>query len=161
PAEVGRAAGAVITATIQSGTNQFHGSAYYYGQSSKLNAYHPVLKTKLGELLAMPNPSAVEVAALTKPVTQDNEFGGTFGGPIIKNRTFFFFDFSGTRNRLPFPAQTTVPTDKSRNGDFSDFPQIFNPFTGQPFTNNIIPTNLIAPVGKNYLNAFARPTRNI
>jgi Carboxypeptidase regulatory-like domain/TonB dependent receptor len=161
PAEVGRAAGAVITATIQSGTNQFHGSAYYYGQSSRLNAYHPVLKTKLGELLSTSNPSPVEVAALTKPVTQVNEFGGTFGGPIIKNRTFFFFDFSGTRNRLPFPAQTTVPTAGSRNGDFSDFPQIFNPFTGQPFTNNIIPSNLIAPVGRNYLNAFALPTRNI
>jgi len=161
PAEVGRAAGAVITATIQSGTNQFHGSVYYYGQSSKLNAYHPSLKTQLAELLSRPNPNPLEVAALTKAVTQINEFGATFGGPIVKNRTFFFFDFNGTRNRLPFPANTTVPTAKSRNGDFSEFPTIRNPFTGQPFTNNVIPASLISSVGKNYLNSYALPTRDI
>ncbi len=160
PAEVGRAAGAVITATIQSGTNQFHGSVYYYGQSSTLNAYHPSLKTQLGEALSR-NASALELSALTKAVTQINEFGGTIGGPIKRNRTFFFFDFSGTRNRLPFPANTTVPTLKSRNGDFSEFPQIFNPFTGAPFPGNIIPPGLISSVGKNYLNSYAPPTRNV
>jgi hypothetical protein len=160
-AEVGRAAGAVITATIQSGTNQFHGSVYYYGQSSRLNAYHPALKTQLAELLSTPNPNPVEVAALTKAVQQINEFGGTIGGPIVKNRTFFFFDFSGARNRLPFPANTTVPTVRSRAGDFSEFPMIRDPRTGLPFPGNIIPAGQISSVGSKYLNSFAPPTRTI
>ncbi|MGA9998188.1 MAG: hypothetical protein WBP93_22435, partial [Pyrinomonadaceae bacterium] len=158
PAEVGRAGGAVINTTIKSGTNDFHGSLYYYGQNTALNAMHVVLKTKLAEELTKATPSALNVAALQKPVQQIHEFGGTIGGPIIKDRTFFFFDYLGQRNHLPFPASTVVPTTRSRNGDFSEFPQIFNPFTGAPFAGNVIPANLINPVGKAFLNAYALPT---
>jgi hypothetical protein len=160
PAEVGRASGAVINTSIKSGTNDFHGSLYYYGQNSRLNAYHPVLKTKLGEALGR-NASAPEISALLKPVQQIHEFGGTIGGPIIHNRTFFFFDYLGQRNHLPFPANSTVPTALSRNGNFSDFPTIRDPRTGLPFAGNIIPANRIAAVGRNYLNAYPQPTRNI
>jgi len=158
PAEVGRAAGAVINTTIKSGTNDFHGSLYYYGQNTALNAMHVVLKTKLAEEQTKPTPSALNIAALQKPVQQVHEFGGTFGGRIIRNRTFFFVDYLGQRNHLPFPASTVVPTAKSRNGDFSEFPQIFNPFTGAPFAGNIIPNTLFNPVGKKYLDAYALPT---
>jgi hypothetical protein len=173
PAEVGRAAGAVITVTTKSGGNQFSGSAFYTGQSSKLNAYHPVLKTKLAEEIARgTRPGTVQYDALLKPVQQINNFGGTFGGPIIKNRTFFFADYWGQRNRLPFPANTTVPTVGAKTGDFSGYlvrnaqgqiiaGQIFNPYTGQPFANNIIPSNLINSVGQKYLQAFPNPTTNV
>lgn len=161
PADVGRAAGAVVTTTIKSGSNEFHGSLYYYGQNSALNAYHPVLKTHLGDLLSQTNPNPLEVSATLKPVQQIHEFGGTIGGPIIKNRTFFFFDYLGQRNNLPFPANTTVPTALSRNGNFSEFPTIRDPRTGLPYPGNIIPSSQISAVGRNYLNSYALPTRTI
>jgi hypothetical protein len=160
-AEVGRAAGAVINTTIKSGTNDFHGSLYYYGQNTALNAMHPVLKTKLAEELTKANPSQLNIAALQKPVQQVHEFGGTVGGPIFQNRTFFFFDYLGQRNHLPFPASTVVPTQLSRTGNFSEFPQIFNPFTGAPFPGNIIPAGLINAVGQKYLNSYAAPTATV
>ncbi len=161
PAEVGRAAGAVINTSIKSGTNDFHGSLYYYGQNSKLNAYHVALKTRLAEAIGR-GSSAAEISQLKKAVQQIHEFGGTIGGPIIKNKTFFFFDFLGQRNNLPFPTNSVVPTALSRNGNFTDFPSgsIFNPFTGQPFAGNII-TLPLDPVGKAYLAAYPLPTRNI
>jgi hypothetical protein len=160
-ADVGRASGAVVNATIKSGTNEFHGSAYYYGQQSALNAYHPVLKTKLAEAQDR-NASPIELASLKKAVQHVNEFGGTIGGPIIKNKSFFFFDYGGGRNNLPFPADSVVPTLKSRTGDFSDFTKpILDPRTGQPFANNVIPSNRIDPVGKAYLNAYPAPNRNV
>ena len=161
PAEIGRAAGAVVTTTIKSGSNDFHGSLYYYGQNSKLNAYHPVLKTHLGDLLSQTNPNPLEVSASLKPVQQVHEFGGTIGGPVVKNRTFFFFDYLGQRNNLPFPANTTVPTSLSRNGNFSEFPTIRDPRTGLPYPGNVIPSGQVSAVGKNYLNSYAQPTRTI
>ena len=159
PAEVGRAAGAVINTSIKSGTNDFHGSLYYYGQNSRLNAYHVALKTRLAEAISR-GSSAAEIAQLQKAVQQIHEFGGTLGGPIIKNRTFFFFDFLGQRNNLPFPANTVVPTALSRTGNFSEFPTIFNPFTGAAFPGNVINVPLDT-VGKAYLAAYPLPTRNL
>src|SRR5215813_6197521 len=161
PAEVGRAAGAVVTTTIRSGSNDFHGSLYYYGQNSHLNAYHPVLKTHLGDVLSQTNPNPLDVSASLKPVQQIHEFGGTIGGPVIRNRTFFFFDYLGQRNNLPFPANTTVPTALSRNGNFSEFPTIRDPRTGIAYPGNIIPSGQISAVGKNYLNSYALPTRTL
>ncbi len=159
PAEVGRAAGAVINTSIKSGTNAFHGSLYYYGQNSRLNAYHVALKTRLAEAIAR-GSSPLEIGQLKKAVQQIHEFGGTLGGPIYKNRTFFFFDFLGQRNNLPFPTNTVVPTALSRNGNFTEFPTIFNPFTGAAFAGNII--NLpLNTVGKNYLARYPLPTRNL
>lgn len=159
PAEVGRAAGAVINTSIKSGTNDFHGSLYYYGQNSRLNAYHVALKTRLAEAIAR-GSSPAEITQLQKAVQQIHEFGGTLGGPIVRNRTFFFFDFLGQRNNLPFPTNTVVPTALSRTGNFSEFPTIFNPFTGAPFPGNVINIPLDA-VGTKYLAAYPLPTRNL
>ncbi len=173
PAEIGRAAGAVVTVTTKSGGNNFSGSLYYYGQNSALNAYSPVLKTKLGEQLAQRPVNPLQVNAFEKSVQQIHEFGGTIGGPIIKNRTFFFFDYLGQRNNLPFPADTTVPTVGSRTGDFREYglvdcngdgtPDglICDPRTGVPFAGGIIPAARINPVGQKYLQAFPNPTRFI
>lgn len=154
PAEIGRAAGAVINTTIRSGTNDFHGSLYYYGQNSALNAYHPILKRDLASAISR-NDRFLPI----KATQQIHEFGGTLGGPIIKNRLFFFFDYLGQRNNLPFPARTAVPTALTRTGNFSEFDApLLNPFTGQPFAGNIIPTNLIDPIARRFINLYPLPT---
>jgi hypothetical protein len=172
-AEVGRASGAVISTTILSGTNQFHGSGYYYGQNSALNAYHPILKRNRGDAI---NRGVTNLAPFTKAVQQIHEFGGTLGGPIIKNKTFFFFDYLGQRNHLPFPASSTVPTLGSRNGNFTGFANhdcdgnsattaddgpVCNPFTGQAFPNATIPANLISPISQKLFNLYPQPTINV
>ena len=174
PAEVGRAAGAVINTSIKSGTNQFHGSGYYYGQNSALNAYHPKLKIDRAAAISR---GVTNLAPFAKAVQQIHEFGGTIGGPIIKNKTFFFFDYLGQRNHLPFPASSTVPTAGSRNGNFTGFANhdcdgdgsttgandgpVCNPFTGKAFAGAIIPDALISPISKKLFNLFPLPTINV
>jgi hypothetical protein len=174
PAEVGRAAGAVINTSIKSGTNQFHGSGYYYGQNSALNAYHPMLKRDRANAISR---GVTNLGPFTKAVQQIHEFGGTIGGPIIKNRTFFFFDYLGQRNHLPFPASSTVPTAGSRNGNFTGFGNhdcdgdgssagvndgpVCNPFTGKAFANATIPGNLISPISQKIFNLYPLPTINV
>ncbi|MBK8810926.1 MAG: TonB-dependent receptor [Acidobacteria bacterium] len=160
-AEIGRGSGAIVTVTTKSGGNAFSGSLYYYGQNSALNSYSPVLKTKLAEILATNNPNPLAVDALQKATQQIHEFGGTFGGPIIKDRTFFFFDYLGQRNNLPFPTDTAVPTAGARNGDFSQYPTIRDPRTGLAFINNQIPSARISTVGQKYLQAFPLPNLNV
>lgn len=157
PAEVGRAAGAVINTSFRSGRNDFFGSAYYYGQNSALNAYHPILKRTRAEQL-----SRNDLNPLEKAVQQIHEFGGTFGGPIIRNRTFFFMDYLGARNNLPNEIRTKVPTQQERTGNFSQYSsQVFDPLTGQPFAGNVIPSNHLSPVGQRFLNAYPLPTANL
>ncbi len=167
PAEVGRAGGAVINTSFRSGTNEFHGSLYYYGQNSALNAYHPILKRNRNEAIAR-NDAVLPV----KAVQQIHEFGGTIGGPIIKNRTFFFFDYLGGRNNLPTPLSSTVPTPDVRNGIFGTTYTstrdcgrgisgvICDPTTGLPFANATIPSNRISTVTRNFFNLFPLPTAN-
>ncbi len=156
-AEVGRASGAVINTVIKSGTNEFHGSLYYYGSNSDLNAYHPILKRNRSEAIARGDRNLPR-----KAVQQTHEFGGTVGGPIIKDRTFFFFDYLGARNNFPTPLSSTVPTAKVRVGDFSEYTaQIRDPLTGNPFPNNRIPTNRLGAVAQRFLNLFPLPTANV
>jgi hypothetical protein len=164
PASVGRAAGAVINTSFLSGTNEFHGSLYYYGQNSALNAYHPLLKRTRAEQL-----SRGDANVLSKAVQQIHEFGGIIRGPIIKNRTFFFFDYLGARNNLPTEIRTTVPTLNSRIGNFSDFTStrdcgrgvsgvLCDPTTGLPFAGSSVPSGRIATIPQNFLNAYPDPT---
>ncbi|MEP6636326.1 MAG: TonB-dependent receptor, partial [Acidobacteriota bacterium] len=178
PAEIGRAAGAVINTSFRSGTNEFHGSLYYYGQNSALNAYHPILKRTRAEQL-----SRGDANILSKAVQQIHEFGGTLGGPLVlprfgeggrstisgKNRTFFFFDYLGARNNLPTEIRSTVPSANTRNGNFSDFTftrdcgrgvvgVLCDPATGLPFAGNTVPAGRISPVAQRFFNAYPLPT---
>src|SRR5215475_5342342 len=100
-AEYGRAGGAVINASLRSGTNQFHGSAYDFLRNTSLNAVG-FFKPTRG----------------IKPVLIQNQFGGTIGGPIIKDRTFFFFDYEGFRRitRTINGNITTIPSLNERQG---------------------------------------------
>jgi hypothetical protein len=159
PAEVGRAAGAVINTTTKSGTNDFHGSLYYYGQNSALNAFHPILKRDRSQAIDRGDTFVPD-----KAVQQIHEYGGTLGGPIIKNKTFFFFDYLGQRNNIPFPFTSTVPTALSRQGIFTEFATcngIRDPLTGLQFPGLTIPAARQSPIAQRILALYPLPTRNI
>ena len=102
-AEFGRGNGAIINATIKSGTNSFHGSAYEFLRNEKLDAKN---------FFDDPNSPIA-------PYKQ-NQFGFTLGGPIVHSRTFFFVDYEGLRIRQAQTLTSFVPTDAQRAGDFSD-----------------------------------------
>jgi len=95
--EFGRTPGGQISIVTRSGTNQFHGTAFDYLRNDVLDA----------------NDWFVNYLQLAKPPERQNDFGGTFSGPIVKNRTFFFFSYEGLRLRLPQTAPTTVPCDST------------------------------------------------
>lgn len=160
-AEVGRG-GATINTTFQSGTNEFHGSGYFYGMSSGLNATHPVIKRDRAALVRGGRTEAQAKTQLPKSSIHKSEFGGTIGGPVVKNRTFFFGDYLGQRNSTPHSFRTVVPTAKSRVGDFSEFPQIRDPITGAPIPGNDIRSR-VNPNDPGYklLNAYPLPNTNV
>src|SRR5215467_15913207 len=112
-AELGRAGGAVINATLRSGTNDLHGSVYEYNRVSAL--------------------AARNFFAASKAHTVYNQFGFTLGGPIVKDKTFFFGDYQGIRDRRGDVTRPSIPTVAFRNGDLSSAPHIiFDPRTGNP-----------------------------
>ena len=149
-AEFGRSGGAVLNVTIKSGTNQLHGTAYEFLRNSALDAKN--------YFDSPDNPI---------PPFKLNQFGGSVGGPILKNRTFFFFDYQGTRQRTGHTSFATLPPEAWRNGDFSGFQPIFDPATTtidangnatrQPFANNQIPQNRFNPVAQTMLGLFPAP----
>ena len=102
-AEFGRGNGAIINATIKSGTNQFHGSAYEFLRNEKLDAKN-----------FFDDPTT-RIAPF-----KQNQFGFTLGGPIVRNRTFFFADYEGLRIRQAQTLTSFVPTAAQLTGDFSD-----------------------------------------
>lgn len=151
PAEFGRAGGAVQNLVLKSGTNTLDGSLFYFIRPESLAA-----KPRF---------------ANEKPEFQNEDFGVTIGGPIFRDRTFYFASYHGLRNSIPVEAgnMVTVPTAKFRNGDFSELLDpavsglgqpviIYDPLTGEPFPGNVIPADRINPVGRAYLNAFPLPT---
>ncbi len=150
-AELGRAGGAVINATLRSGSNDLHGSVYEYNRVSAL--------------------AARNFFAASKAHTVYNQFGFTLGGPIVKNNTFFFGDYQGIRDRRGDVTRPSIPTMDFRNGDLSaalrlPAPQIiYDPRTGnadgtgrRPFDGNIIPPDRISPVAKRILSLVPAPT---
>jgi len=136
-AEFGRASGAVINVSTRRGTNKFHGKAYDYLRNTKLNAIGPFAPSK--------DSNGVSV----KQVFIRNQFGGTFGGPIFKDKTFFFADYEGLRQIFRNPATAvTLPNTEQRTGlfllhrvDGSTAPiPLYNPVTGTSFGNgNVAP----------------------
>lgn len=147
PAEFGRAGGGVVNTSYKSGSNQYHGSAFYSGRNDNLDA----------KPYFMP-------ATQNKPEFKRHQFGGTFGGAIVKNKLFVFGDYQGLRQYLPFdPERATVPTMKMRDGDFSELLTlsspiaIKNPDTGTALAGNLIPSSMIIAAGQNYLKAFPQP----
>lgn len=164
-AEFGRSPGGQINVATRSGTNEFHGVLYEYLRNAKLDA-----------------KNFFDIPTAPIPPYKRNQFGGSFGGPIKKNKTFFFGNYEGTRIRQSITKVSTVPTEAMKSGDFSSLlgaaigtdaegrtiyaGEIFDPTTlhyvnGQPvrdpFVGNIIPPNMISPVGAAVANLFPNP----
>ena len=138
-AEFGRSGGAVVNAIIKSGTNRYHGNVFEFFRNSALDAR-----------------DYFELPGDTKASYKQNQFGGTLGGPIIKDKLFWFGDYQGTRIRNPLNWNSLVPTAAERAGDFSapGEPVITDPATGLPFAGNIIPSDRIDPVSQAYMNLY-------
>lgn len=138
PAEFGRSTGGFISMTTKSGTNQFRGSLYEFLRNDAFDAR--------------------TFFAAAKPPLRYNVFGGTLGGPIRKERTFFFFSYEGTRRRDGVTRILNVPTVAEVNGDFSATPGILiDPVSRQPFAGNRIPANRLDPVGAALAKLYPAP----
>ena len=168
-ADIGKG-GAVVNVVTKSGTNTFHGSAFEFLRNAAMDAKN---------FFDDPNSPI--------PPFKQNQFGGTIGGPIIKNKTFFFVDYQGTRISQSQTFISTVPTGAERSGDFSDLyvrddqgnivgGQLYDPLTTdlntnvrQPFPGNIIPSCLgstrrsttggscLDPAALNVMNLYPAP----
>lgn len=170
-AEFGRGAG-VVSVSTKSGSNQFRGTAFEFYRDERFDARN---------FFAPKAPAA-------KPPLDRNQFGAAIGGPVLRNRTFFFFDYAGLRETRGLAFVNTVPTARTRIGDFSDFRDaagnlitIYDPLTTRlnpafdpsrpvsvanpqflrdPFPGNVIPPNRINPVGLNVASIYPLPNQD-
>jgi hypothetical protein len=141
-AENGRTLSAVINIVTKSGGNEFHGSAY--------------------EFLRNQNFDARSFFAATRPLNHQNQFGGSLGGPIKKDKTFFFVDYDQDRIRNAIASIVTVPTVKMHSGDFSELTKpIYDPTLTPrvPFQGNIIRPDRWDPRAVNLMALYPMPTR--
>jgi outer membrane receptor protein involved in Fe transport len=137
--EYGRAPGATISVTTKSGTNSLRGAGYYYFRDERFDA----------------NTFFANRSALAKPTNNQNQFGGSLGGPLRAGTAFYFADYEGTRITRGVLRTGTVPTADQRGGVFSS--PIRDPQTGQPFANNTIPASRIDPVAAGILAMVPQP----
>jgi hypothetical protein len=135
-AEVGRTSAGVINVLTKSGTNGFHGSAFEFLRNDKLDASN--------------------FFAVTKPELRQNQFGGSLGGPIKKNRLFFFGDYEGLRIVQGTTSVVTVPTlfEEQNVGNFSDNVVTVNGIT---YPGPILPTNQINAITRKYFALYPAP----
>jgi hypothetical protein len=164
-AEYGERAGPTVLVTTKSGSNQFHGSLFEFFRNTALDASTPFVNAT--------------------PKFNLNQFGGSFGGPIQKDKTFFFADYQAKMQRKGVPFTGVVPSLAMRtpnaNGDFDfsldpfgltrgvphpeydnqvEFPNLVNPFTSAPFPGNIIPGAMVNSVGLAVLGLYPAPNAN-
>ena len=151
-AEYGYRMGAKVIVTTKSGTNQLHGSLYEFIRNDKLDGTN-----------FFANRSGAG-----KPTLRRNQYGGTIGGPFVKNKLFGFFSFQGTKNRAGQSFISSVPSRAIRDGDFSAQPnpdrEIYDPATlsggiREAFPNFQIPASRFDPVSRGMLDLY--PTSNI
>ena len=153
-AEYGHSAGAVVNVTIKSGSNQFHGTGWEFFRNDRMDA-HGWTPTLGG----------------VKPEVRFNLFGANVGGPIVKDKTFFFVNYEGDRERNGVIFQATVPTLALQQGNFANPPSALgatlklapvDPATGAPFPNGIVPQNRWSPAAARILAypQFPAPTPN-
>lgn len=147
-AEYGEAAAGVLTSTTKSGTNQVHGSAFEYHRSAYGESRNPFSESIV-------NP----VTGTAVPRTLYNQFGGSLGGPIKKNKTFIFGDFQGSREEIGGSALNFVPTAAMRNGDLSALGvPIFNPFDA---SGNVISCVSAANCPRQQFSGYQIPASSI
>jgi carboxypeptidase family protein/TonB-dependent receptor-like protein len=141
-AEYGRSPGATISVTTKSGTNEIHGTVYDYYRNEGMDS----------------NNFFSERAGQPKPSNDQNQFGANLGGPIIKDRAFFFVDYEGTRITRGVTRITRVPTADERAGIFTG--TIRDPLTGQPFPGNRIPADRIDPTAAGIIALVPLPNQS-
>ena len=149
-ADSGNVAGAVISNVIKSGTNEYRGNAFEFYRNSSMDA----------------NSWANNRSNAAKPDRQQNIFGGTLGGPLIKNQLFFFANYQGTRFDAPGTETASVAPDSWRHGDLSSIGTtvVHDPATGQAFGGNQVPAGRISPIAAAILNntaLYPLPNRNV
>ena len=149
-ADTGMAAGAAQTVITKSGTNQLRGSAFLFWNDDSFNT----------------NTFFNEYNNLPKPGVDTKTYGGTVGGPVMKNKLFYFFSWERFDTKRPTTYTYVVPTAKMRTGDFSEvaaaYPtfKLFNPYsdrTGaarEQWTNNVIPSQYLSPISQNFISKF-------
>jgi hypothetical protein len=169
-AEFGRSGGAQVNVATRAGSNQFHGVAYEYLRNQILDA-----------------KNYFDVPTAPIPPYKRNQFGASLGGPIKKDKTFFFVNYEGTRIRQAITKVATVPTEAMKSGDFSALlgseigtdalgrpiysGEIFDPSTTRtlasgavvrdPFPGNVIPASRISPQGAAILGLYPNPNTQI
>jgi hypothetical protein len=146
-----------VQMVTKAGTNHIHGEAYEYLENTVLNA----------------NTFVNNAAGIPRPPFHRDEFGADIGGPILRNRAFFFFDYDGLRQAIPVTAQDNLPTAAEKGGNFGALcasyngsgvcnatggVQLYNPQTGQPFANNLIPSTMLTSQAKALLAFVPDPT---
>src|SRR5581483_2690199 len=135
--EYGRSNGGAVMVIGKSGGNEFHGSGFEFFRNEALNARN---------YFAQPGP---------KPEVRGNQYGLTLGGPVQKNKTFFFGDWQGTRLLTGITRFSTVPTVDQRRGQFAT--TIVDPATGQAFAKNSIPESQFDPIVRQVLAHYPEP----
>jgi len=157
--QFGRSGGGHVNTTLKAGGNDVHGSLFEFWRNRILDA----------------NALQNNAAGSPKGFRNQHQFGGVVGGPIRKNKDFFFFSFEGWQERTPFPVVSSVPPASLRNGEgWSGLGiRVFDPMTStlctaeancitggvfqrQPFPGNVIPQSRISPVGRTMLNLYPR-----
>ncbi len=147
-AEQGFVGGASVSVEVKSGTNEFHGSAFNHHTNSALaakNFFYPVGQKKAKKIL--------------------NQFGGTLGGPVIRNKLFFFYSYEAMRERENYSARTTLATADQRVGDFAAYGvRLYDPLTGNAdgsgrtlFSNSVIPATRIHSISKKLIDLLPAP----
>ena len=138
-AETGRTLGGVINIITKSGSNAIHGSAFEFARHEKFDSR--------------------QFFAQGKPENRQNQFGGSFGGPLRRDRTFFFVDYEGYRIKQGVPSVVTVPTAKMRAGDFSELStQIYDAQNSRTaFAGNVIPAARFDPIAVKYMQLYPLP----
>ena len=139
-AEFGRTGGAVVNASMRSGTNQFRGSLWEFNRNDALNA------------VGYFKPSSG-----VKPKLNRNQFGFVAGGPIVRNQTFFFGDYEGFRQISKVMTFASIPTMQQRQGILGR--PILNPLTGELYADGVVPGSAITPFARKVLAGLPEPTR--
>jgi outer membrane receptor protein involved in Fe transport len=152
-AEFGQATAGVVSVQTKSGTNTVNGSAFYFGQRDRFQARNPFTQPDVV------NPITGKVL----PESSKNQFGGSIGGPIQKNKWFFFGDYQGERRTDGGSRLLSVPTALARTGDLSEYGvDIFDPAGGDPvsrqqFAGNVIPAGRLSPQALALMNLIPLP----
>ncbi len=139
-AEYGRTQGGQVVVVTKSGGNQFHGDAFEFIRNQATDAKN---------YFTLPGAT---------PGFRRNQFGGTLGGPIVKDHTFFFFSYEQMALAQQVSATSTVPTVNERSGNFAGVATIHDPYTGRPFTTpNQIPAGAMSTFGRDLMSLYPLP----